>query len=60
MTDLVIRDVDIIDGTGAPHFRGDVAIDRGRISRITAPGALTDGARHHRSLARRRAGPGLH
>ncbi|WP_330232272.1 D-aminoacylase [Nocardia sp. NBC_00508] len=38
MTDLVIRDVDIIDGTGAPRFRGDVLVERGRISAIAEPG----------------------
>ncbi len=30
--DLVIRNGRIVDGTGAPSFAGDVAIDRGRIS----------------------------
>ena len=40
MHDLVIRDADIADGTGAPRFTGDVAVDGGV---ITAVGAV-DGA----------------
>ena len=38
--DLVIRDVEIIDGTGAPAFRGDVGVADGRISEV---GAVTSG-----------------
>ncbi|MEU8895647.1 D-aminoacylase [Nocardia sp. NPDC048505] len=45
MTDLLFRDIDIIDGTGAPRFRGDVHLARGRISAITAPGASTAAGR---------------
>ncbi|MGO4616882.1 amidohydrolase family protein [Nocardia sp. 2YAB30] len=45
MTDLLFRAVDIIDGTGAPRFRGDVLIERGRIARITDPGAVSDADR---------------
>lgn len=45
MTDLVFRDIDIVDGTGAPRFRGDVAIDRGRISAVAAPRTITQAAR---------------
>ncbi|WP_194818800.1 amidohydrolase family protein [Nocardia sp. XZ_19_385] len=45
MTDLVFRDIDIIDGTGAPRSRGDVRIERGRISRVTAPGTYTGDAK---------------
>jgi N-acyl-D-amino-acid deacylase len=32
--DLIIRNGTVIDGTGAPPFRDDVAITRGRIARI--------------------------
>jgi len=31
MYDLVIRDCKIVDGTGAPAFRGDVAIEDAKI-----------------------------
>jgi N-acyl-D-amino-acid deacylase len=36
MHDLVIRNGKIVDGTGAPAFSGDVAIDGGRISSVGA------------------------
>src|ERR1700730_901187 len=45
MTDLLFRDIDIIDGTGAPRFRGDVLIDRGRIGKVAAPGTLSTATR---------------
>ncbi|MFD0362267.1 amidohydrolase family protein [Nocardia sp. GCM10030253] len=45
MTDLLFRDIDIVDGTGAPRFRGDVLIDRGRIAKIAEPRTLTAAAR---------------
>ncbi|ULR89753.1 N-acyl-D-amino-acid deacylase family protein [Comamonas sp. B21-038] len=32
--DLVIRDVDVVDGSGAPRFRADVAVDGAHIARI--------------------------
>lgn len=35
--DLIIRNATIIDGTGAPGFIGDIAIDGGRIASISAP-----------------------
>ena len=34
MHDLVIRGATIVDGTGAPPFGGDIAIDRGRITEV--------------------------
>ena len=40
--DLVIRDVEILDGTGAPSFRGDVAVADGRIAEV---GEVTAGLR---------------
>ncbi|MGH7780446.1 MAG: N-acyl-D-amino-acid deacylase family protein [Candidatus Binataceae bacterium] len=36
MHDLVIRNGKIVDGTGAPAFTGDVAIDDGKISSVGA------------------------
>ncbi|MFC9998911.1 amidohydrolase family protein [Nocardia sp. NPDC127526] len=40
MADLLFRTIDIIDGTGAPRYRGDVLVDRGRIAEIAGPGAI--------------------
>jgi len=40
--DLVIKNGTIVDGTGAPRFRGDVAIDRDRIVQI---GKVTESAK---------------
>ena len=34
MNDLVIRNVDILDGMGGPAINGDIAIESGRISQI--------------------------
>ena len=34
MADLVIRNATIIDGTGAPRFEGDVAVEGGRIVEV--------------------------
>ncbi|WP_280342421.1 N-acyl-D-amino-acid deacylase family protein [Nocardia neocaledoniensis] len=41
MTDTLFRDIDIVDGTGAPRRRGDVLVRDGRIAEIAAPGAIT-------------------
>ncbi|MBQ1092891.1 amidohydrolase family protein [Streptomyces sp. B93] len=37
--DLVIRDADVVDGSGAPSYRADVAIDDGRIVSIVKEAA---------------------
>lgn len=41
--DLVIRNARIVDGTGAPWFRGDVRLSAGRIAAV-GPGIATAGA----------------
>ncbi len=38
MHDLIIRNATIVDGTGAPAFSGDVIVDNGLITGITAVG----------------------
>ena len=38
MTDLLIRNARIIDGTGAPAFQGDIAVDQGIITSVTPVG----------------------
>ncbi|RBO89574.1 N-acyl-D-amino-acid deacylase family protein [Nocardia puris] len=40
MTDLLFRDIDVLDGTGAPRVRADVLVSDGRIAQLTGPGAL--------------------
>ncbi|MFB6221085.1 MAG: amidohydrolase family protein [Halolamina sp.] len=35
-TDLVLRDARIVDGTGSPWYRGDVAVEGGRIASVGA------------------------
>ncbi|MEU7216107.1 N-acyl-D-amino-acid deacylase family protein [Nocardia iowensis] len=40
MTDILFRDIDIVDGTGAPRVRGDVLVEQGRITRIADPGSI--------------------
>ena len=37
MPDLLVRDVDVVDGTGATRYRADVVIDKGRIAEIAPP-----------------------
>ncbi|MFF4601807.1 amidohydrolase family protein [Streptomyces sp. NPDC001339] len=39
MEDLVIRDADVVDGTGAPSYRADVVVDGGRIVAIVKEAA---------------------
>ncbi|MFI5818247.1 amidohydrolase family protein [Streptomyces rishiriensis] len=39
MEDLVIRDADVVDGTGADSYRADVVIDEGRIVSIVKEAA---------------------
>ncbi|MFF8970618.1 amidohydrolase family protein [Streptomyces sp. NPDC014995] len=39
MEDLVIRDADVVDGTGGPSYRADVVIDDGRIVAIVQEAA---------------------
>lgn len=40
--DLVLEGGKVVDGTGAPWFHGDVAVDGDRIVRITPAGGLED------------------
>ncbi|WP_446221833.1 hypothetical protein ACTWPB_18365 [Nocardia sp. IBHARD005] len=44
MTHLLLRDIDIVDGAGAPHTRGDVGIRDGRIAEIAPPGTIESDA----------------
>ncbi|MEU5886446.1 D-aminoacylase [Streptomyces sp. NPDC047461] len=39
MEELVIRDADVVDGTGAPSYRADVVVDGGRIVSIVKEAA---------------------
>ncbi|MEV6760548.1 D-aminoacylase [Streptomyces sp. NPDC051105] len=39
MEDLVIRDADVVDGSGAPSYRADVVVDDGRITAIVKEAA---------------------
>ena len=57
---LVIRNVRIIDGTGAPASAPrDLLIERGRIARIAAAGSVAAGSRRVVDAAGRFAIPGL-
>lgn len=40
MTDVLVRGASIVDGTGAPAWHGDVAIEAGRVARVAAAGSL--------------------
>ena len=42
MLDLLIRDAEIVDGTGAPARHGDVGISDGRIAVVGPPGEVDD------------------
>jgi N-acyl-D-aspartate/D-glutamate deacylase len=44
MLDLLIRDAEIVDGTGAPAHHGDVGISDGRIAAVGPPGDIEDSA----------------
>ena len=46
MHDLLIRNASIIDGSGAPAWRGDVALRDGRIAALGQPGTLASPALH--------------
>ncbi|MET8410160.1 D-aminoacylase [Streptomyces sp. NPDC005195] len=39
MMDLVIRDAEVVDGTGGPSYRADVGIEGGRITTVLKEGA---------------------
>jgi N-acyl-D-amino-acid deacylase len=54
--DLVLRDGRIIDGTGSPWYRGDVAVDGGRIAAV---GAVGNGGDREIALDGRVVAPGF-
>ena len=56
MHDLVIRDAHIIDGTGAPAFSGDVAVDG---NKITGVGTVESSGRREIDAAGRTVTPGF-
>lgn len=43
--DLLIRNGTVVDGTGAPRYRSDVAVAGGQIAKIDKTGKITDGAK---------------
>ncbi len=45
MHDLIIQNATIVDGTGQAAFKGDVVVDNGRISAVTAAGESSGEAR---------------
>jgi N-acyl-D-aspartate/D-glutamate deacylase len=44
--DLIVRNGNLIDGTGAPARHGDIAIQDGRIVAVGVPGEITGSTRH--------------
>ncbi|HEX5769234.1 MAG TPA: D-aminoacylase, partial [Burkholderiales bacterium] len=54
--DLVIRNATVIDGTRAPRFGADIAVDAGRISGI---GKIREKGRSEIDAAGRIAAPGF-
>ncbi|MFJ8333673.1 amidohydrolase family protein [Streptomyces sp. NPDC094437] len=48
MAELVIRDADVVDGSGAPSYRADVVVDEGRIVEI-----VQEASGRQRPVARR-------
>ena len=56
MFDLVIRNGRIVDGTGAPGFLGDVAIEDGR---IVATGSISDAGKTEIDAAGKVVAPGF-
>ena len=60
MTDLLIRDVDVVDGTGAPSYRADVLIDNGSDRRNLRPPNSFGCGQDHRTGIRVRARTGIH
>ena len=56
MRDLVIRDAAIVDGTGAPPYRGDLAVDG---SRIAAVGRVEESGRRELDAGGRVVCPGF-
>lgn len=41
MDELVIRDADVVDGSGGPSYRADVVVDGGRIVSIVQEAAAS-------------------
>ena len=44
MYDLILKNVRILDGTGAPWYRGSIAVKDGRIVRIGAEAGMNEQA----------------
>jgi len=56
MLDLILRNGDVIDGTGKPRFRADVGIRNGRIAAI---GTITEAAREEIDVTGKVVTPGF-